>query len=97
MQPATGLQWTAIGTGAGTTVVKNEQAIFGKIIISGTYVGSATWYDTATAAGTSTTNQILTLGLPTTSVPQSLELNIQCKNGLVCMSGGTPAITYTWL
>jgi len=98
MQSDSGYNWTATsgGTAASTAVIKNMKTVLGKIVIPGTYVGTVAFYDSSTAAGTADGNTILTVGLPTTSIPQSLDLGIQCKNGLTVTSDGTPTLTIGW-
>lgn len=96
MQPVSQYQATTISGGVGTTVIKNEGAVLQRILIPGTYVGSITFHNAPSAAGTSATTPILTLGLPTTSIPQSLECNIWCRNGLVYEATGTPVMTVVW-
>ncbi len=98
MQPSSGYQWKAVagGTAAVTTIVKSTSAVLKQIVVPGTYVGSVVFYNSATAAGTASTNQVLSLGLPTTSIPFSLELNVECNNGLTYTASGTPVMTIVW-
>ena len=95
-QPVSGDQWTAVSGGVGTTVVANRNCVLKRVVIPGTFVGTIDFHDAATAAGTTSTSQILSLGLPTTTIPQSIELNISCQNGLVYQATGTPLCTITW-
>lgn len=98
MQPSSGYQYTAVagGTAAVTTLLKSTNAVLKSVVIPGTYVGSVVFYDSASTTGTATTNQILALGLPASSIPFDLDLNINCKNGLTYTSSGTPAMTIVW-
>lgn len=95
-QPVSGAQWTVVSGGVGTTVVKNTDVTLQRIIVPGTYVGTLNLHDASAAAGTSGTSQFLSLGLPTTSVPQSIEVGIQCRYGLLYQATGTPAVTLVW-
>jgi len=96
MQPPSGYQYTKISGGVGTTVIKAANAVLERIVIPGTYVGSITIHNSATAAGTSATTPIVTLGLPTTSIPQSIELGVECRNGITYEATGTPVMTLVW-
>jgi hypothetical protein len=98
MQPSSGYQYNAVagGTAASTTVLKSTNAVLQSIIIPGTYVGSLVFFDSATAAGTATTNQVLALGLPATAVPASLLIEAEFRNGLTYTASGTPTVTVIW-
>lgn len=89
-------EFTVVSGGVGTTVVVARAATLHRIIIPGTYVGTLQLDDSATAAGTTATSDILVLGLPTTSIPQSIEVGINCRNGLVYQATGTPVLTLVW-
>lgn len=95
-QPISGDQWTKISGGVGTVVVAARQSVLKRVVIPGTYVGSVTLHDASAAAGTTSTSGFLTFGLPTTSIPQSIEVNANCKNGLVYEATGTPVMTLLW-
>lgn len=82
--------------GPGTTVVSNTQTSVKRVVWGGTYVGTIALYDSSTAAGTAATNEIISLGIPLTEYPRSLELNINCKNGLVVTETGTPTHKVYW-
>lgn len=94
-QPVTGDQFTRI-TAAGTTVVKNISGNVQRILVPGTFVGSVTIHDSATAAGTSATTPIFVLGLPASSIPQSIEVGARCKDGITYEAAGTPTCTIIW-
>jgi hypothetical protein len=96
MQPSSGLQYTTVSGGVGTTVVKASNAVLERIVIPGTYVGTLVVHNAASAAGTSTTTPIVTLGLPTTSIPQSIELGIECRSGITYEATGTPVAVLVW-
>lgn len=94
-QPISGAQYFAIGT-IGTNVVCNAPAVVQRVYFGGTYVGTVIIHDSATAAGTSGTSAVLTLGLPLAQYPRSLDLGIQCKEGIVTEATGTPVLTVVW-
>lgn len=98
MQPSSGYQYKAVagGTAASTTVVKSTNAVLHSIVIPGTYVGSLVFFDSATAAGTATTNQVLALGLPATAIPQTILVGAEFRNGLTYTESGTPTVTVIW-
>jgi hypothetical protein len=95
-QPTAGEQWVSVSGGVGTTVVSDKNVVLKRIIVPGTYVGTINFHDAVSAVGTTATSQILSLGLPTTTIPFQLELNAQCKKGLVYQATGTPVLTFTW-
>lgn len=94
-QPATGFQWTNIGT-IGTTVIADRSARLVRVVVPGTYVGTVNFDDTRTAAGTTATSRILSLGIPNTNVGGNIEIDANCKNGLLASATGTPVITVIW-
>lgn len=96
MQPSSGLQYTKISGGAGTAVVKDSNAVLERIVIPGTYVGTLVVHNSASAAGTSATTPIITIGLPTTTIPQSINLGIECRNGITYEATGTPVALLVW-
>lgn len=89
-------QWTSI-TGVGTTVLTtgDGHALY-RVIVPGTYVGTVNIYDSATAAGTTAANQIISLGLPTTTVAGNIEIGARVRNGLTFAATGTPLMTLVW-
>lgn len=96
-QPVSGYQWNVtVGTGVGTTVLADRACVLHRLVIPGTYVGTIKFDDAASAAGTTATSQFLSLGLPATSVFQSLALDVSCRKGLVVQSTGTPTMTVLW-
>lgn len=94
MQPYSGDQWGTISGGVGTYVVKNAPCVLAKVILPGTFVGTMVFQDASSATGTSATTPFLTVPLPATSDFQVLDLNLQCRNGLVIQATGTPLATY---
>ena len=88
-----------VGTaGPGTTVVKNTSGNLHRLIIAGTYVGSVTFHDAATAAGTTASSAIVTLGLPALNAFKSMEVGVRFRTGLVYETTGTVggAVVYVW-
>lgn len=94
-QPVAAAQWVNVGA-AGTVVTSNQAATLCKVILPGTYVGSVEFYDTATAAGTAATNNVISFGIPLLNQYKEIELNAQFKNGIVYVATGTPTVTFTW-
>lgn len=90
-----GDNWTSV-SGVGTTVVADRNVILKRIIVGGTYVGTINFHDSASAGGTTATSQVLSLGLPATSIPFDLDVNTNLKNGLVYQATGTPVLLFTW-
>jgi hypothetical protein len=95
-QPVSGYQYKSISGGVGTAVISDQSATIHRVFFGGTYVGTCILHDSATAAGTSATSAVLTLGLPLAQYPRSIDLGIQCKNGIVYEATGTPVITVAW-
>ena len=95
-QPVSGDQWTTISGGVGTAVITDRSATIKRVVMPGTYVGTIDLHDAATIGGTTTTSQIVSFGLPTTSIPQDIELNAKCSNGIVYEATGTPVLTIFW-
>lgn len=96
MQPVSGYQWKVISGGVGTAVITDISTEVKRLIIPGTYVGTLKLHDAAATDGTTATSAFLTLGLPASSLFQSIELNLQCKKGLVYEATGTPLATILW-
>lgn len=90
-----GFNWTAISA-AGTAVLTNRSTTLVRVIVPGTYVGTVNVFDTNAAAGTSATNQIISLGLPATSVAGNIEIGAKCSTGLTYAATGTPVLTLIW-
>lgn len=94
-QPTSGAQFVNIGT-IGTVVVSSESATLQRVAIPGTFVGTVIIHNSPTAAGTSTTSPVYTLGIPGLNLYRSVELGIQCRNGITYESTGTPNLTLVW-
>lgn len=95
-QPISGEQFATVGTGVGTNVVSAIPATIHRIIFPGTYVGTLNIHDSATAAGTTATSQIISFGLPTTTVAGNVEFGIACSKGITYQATGTPVCTLVW-
>lgn len=95
-QPTSGDQWKVVSGGVGTTVVTDRPATIKRIVWGGTYVGTINVHDAAAATGTTATSQIVSLGLPLTRYPFSLELNTKVSNGILYQATGTPVVTIVW-
>ena len=87
--------WTNIGT-IGTVALVSRAATLRRIVIPGTFIGSVSFFDTSATAGTAASNLILTVGLPASGVPNYIDVDANCKDGLVFASTGTPAMTVLW-
>lgn len=84
------------GTAAGTTVVSSIPGSFERLIVGGNKEGTATFYDSATAAGTSSTNFIVAVNNNSGSIPTSIEIGIRTKLGLTAVVGGTTDLTVVY-
>lgn len=91
-----GYQYTSVSGGVGTTVVKDMGGVLYSVVVPGSYVGTINLHDSPTAAGTSSTSQIISLGLPNTNIPFALGLGVNFKKGLVYQATGTPVVTIVW-
>lgn len=91
-----GFQFTAVSGGVGTTVVKNMSGIVERIIVPGTFIGTINIHDASSATGTTSTSQILSMGIPATSQPFSLMVGVGVKNGILYQATGTPVVTIVW-
>ena len=89
-------QFTSVSGGVGTTVVKDFNTVLKRVVFGGTYVGTLNLHDASSAAGTTGSSQIISFGLPTTTIPNSVEIGVRCRNGLVYQATGTPVCTIVW-
>jgi len=95
-QPIAGYNFKVVSGGVGTVVVSNQETNLVRILVPGTYIGSITFHNSSSAAGTTATSPVYTLGLPTTSVPQSIEVGVWCGKGLTYEATGTTLCTVVW-
>lgn len=93
---AQGLLFSRVSGGTSQTIVSSTGVYVERVILPGTYVGTLALYNSATVAGTTAANNFLTLGLPTSSIPQSIEVGINCNAGLVYDATGTPLATIAY-
>ena len=94
-QPPSGDTYVTIGT-IGTTIVTASGANLRKVIVGGTYVGTVSFYDSATIAGTAATNLVFTAGLPGAHLQNTMVLDANFRNGIIATALGTPVLTFTW-
>lgn len=86
LQPVSGYQWSTIsGTAAGTTTLKDSQAMLARVIIPASATGTVTFYDSS--SGTSSSN--FEIVNDTVDFPTTIELGVQMRNGLTYAVGGT--------
>jgi hypothetical protein len=97
LQPYENGQYTRIsGTAAGTTVVCPHNSNILRVVFNQNQTGTATLYDTATGAGTTSANTILVANNNVGSIPTALEVGCRTKNGIVAVYGGTVDLTVIW-
>lgn len=90
-----GYQWGTIGALGTTTVTANPSNLIG-VVITGTYVGTVKFHDAGSSTGTTASSNIVTFGLPATSVAGNIHINARCKNGITYEATGTPIMTFLW-
>ena|SRR3990167_7407916 len=93
---ATGQNFYVGTLGPGTTVVSARAATVKRVFWGGTYVGTIAIYDSATAAGTAASNQVLSIGIPVLRYPESIEIDLHCNDGIIVTETGTPTHTVAW-
>ena len=82
-----------IGTAAGTTVLLDRNGGFERVILNKNQTGTVTFYDVATAAGSTAANLITVMNNNVGSIPTGVELGCRVKYGLVAVVGGTSDFT----
>jgi hypothetical protein len=87
-QPVSGFQYTKFLQGAGTSVISEYPCVLHSVVNIGTAAGTVAFYDSATAAGTSATNNFYTYGT-TNNIAFIPLLDIQTRYGLVAVTSGT--------
>ena len=95
-QQAVNGQATTIAQGAATTVTaRAHSGVLNRILLSGTIVGTVTFYDSSTTAGTAAGNVIFTFGDPTVATyPLVLPIGAIYNRGLTYTYAGTPGLTF---
>lgn len=93
MQPVSGYNYQRFLTGAGTTVLAEQSCNLHSIINVGTLAGTINFYDSNTAAGTTTTNNFYNF-VGTVPIGSTI-LDIQTKKGLIAVTSGTLNVTVT--
>ena len=93
-------QWThVIGTQAGTTVVWDGKGFLDKVIVPNTKTGTVSFYDCATAAGTTASNLIMgevSNAINAANLPYVFHIGARLEKGLVAVVGGTVDFTVVW-
>ena len=81
------------GTGAGTTVLKDSAGQIDRIVIPLNKTGTALFYDTPLASGTTASNLIYAISNTVGTIPTSITLEHRVKDGCVIIVGGTTDFT----
>jgi len=93
MQPVSASQYTIVsGTAAGTTVVAERPSSLIRVFVPANRTGTVSFYDCATAAGTSATNAVTDIACTVGSIPTSIEFGCSFLKGITCVTGGTTNI-----
>ena len=90
-----GDSFTSIGA-AETTLVAGRQACFRTLAVRGTGNGTLAVYNSATAAGTTAGNLILTIPFLSVVAPAVHPLNVNFSNGIVSTVTGTIQAGIGW-
>lgn len=86
-----------LGTlGTSAVLLSNKSATVKRVLWGGSYVGTIAIHDSATVAGAAAANQIVSIGIPLTRYPESVEIDTRTKNGIVVVHTGTPTHTVVW-
>jgi hypothetical protein len=97
LQPSSLAAYTrVIGTVAGTTVIADRPCGLFRICFNQNKTGTATFYDCATAAGTTTANTMLITNNNVGSLPMNLDVGCRTRYGLTTVVGGTVDFTVIW-
>jgi len=92
-QPVSASQYTIVsGTAAGTTVVAARPANLVRVYIPANRTGTVSFYDCATAAGTTAANAVTDIACTVGSIPTSIEFGCSFLKGITCVTGGTTNI-----
>ena len=96
-QPNNASQYNRVsGTVAGTTLISPDACNFNTVTVGANYTGTVTFYDSATAPGTTSTNLMIAVNNNSGSVPVTIQPYVHTKNGLVAVSGGTVDMLIGW-
>lgn len=82
-----------LGTVAGTTVFLDRGGSFERVLFNQNQTGTVTFYDVATAGGSTSANLIATMNNNVGSLPASVDIGARVRYGLVGVHGGT--VDYT--
>lgn len=94
-QATNGAATTIAQGGAATVVTRAHSGVLNRIILAGTIVGTVTFYDSLTTAGTAASNVIFSFGDPThTTYPLVLPIGAIYNRGLTYTYAGTPGLTF---
>ena len=97
MQSGNSYQYTRVsGTAAGSTVVCARNGVLANLVIGADKEGTVTFYDSATAAGTSATNLMFAINNNSGSIPTNVLINTRVRDGIVAYKGGTTDMTVVW-
>lgn len=95
-EPGQGYSYVKVSGGTSQTVVRNSDILLRSLVVGGTYVGTLAIYDSATVAGTSATNNVITLLNPALVAPNEVRLDLHLRNGLTYDATGTPLVTIVY-
>ena len=84
------------GTAAGTSLVVNRSQVLEGVFIGQNKTGTVSLYDSATTAGTSSTNFLGDIQNTCGSVPVGPKIGASLHNGLVAVTGGTTDMLLIW-
>jgi len=89
-QPVSMGKFTVVsGTAAGTTVVSASPCSLVRVFVPANRTGTVSFYDCATADGTTASGVITDITCTVGSIPTSIELGISTHEGITCVTGGT--------
>ena len=96
LEPSQGYQYVKVAGGTSQTVVKADSTVLRSLVVGGTYVGTLAVYDSATVAGTTAANNVITLLNPALVSPNEVRLDLHLRNGLTYDATGTPLVTIVY-
>ncbi len=96
MQPISGYNYLhLVGTVAGTTVVSDHDGVLQGVYFGTATTGTTTFYDVATAAGTTDANKLFTAVNAVASSNNDIHTSV--KKGITAVVGGTVDMLVTYL